>query len=146
MKMFYPALAALAASIALASPAAADDRPNATATFSTHTVAALVRYTWGRGVLKFQGHNYPFKIEGLGAIGIGINKVHGVARVYHLRRVSDFAGSYGKVTAGASIGNKGGESSTMKNDRGVVINVEARERGVQFNAGGGGVHIKLLRR
>jgi hypothetical protein len=146
MKMFYPALAALSAAMALATPVAANDRPDATATFSTHTVSALVRYTWGRGVLKFHGRNYPFKIEGLGAIGIGINKVQGVARVYHLRRVSDFAGTYGKATAGASIGNKGGESSTLKNDHGVVINVEAREQGVQFNAGGGGVHIKLLRR
>ena len=145
MKLRYAALTAIVATLAFAAPAAAD-RPNASAVFTTHTVAAVLRYTWGRGTLTFQGHRYPFKIEGLGAIGVGIDKVHGVAKVYHLKRVADFAGTYGKASAGGSIGESGGESGTMKNEHGVVINIEARERGVQLNAGADGIHIKLLRR
>jgi hypothetical protein len=137
---------AIAATAAGATPAATSDRPNATATFSTETVAVGVRYTWGRGVLRFHGHNYPFKVEGLGVAGVGVDKVHGVAEVYHLRSPADFAGTYGKATIGASLGHRGGESSTLSNQHGVVMNVHARERGIQINLGVGGAHIKMLER
>ncbi|MBP2276824.1 hypothetical protein D9M73_153920 [compost metagenome] len=150
MKKLYSALAVfatagmVAATVAIAAPP--QDRPNATAVFSTETVAVGVRYTWGRGVLKFKGHSYPFKIDGLGAVGVGVDKVHGVAEVYHLKSPADFAGTYGRAAIGASLGKAGGESSTMSNEHGVVMNVHARERGIQINLGVGGVHIKLSKR
>lgn len=133
----------IAASVAVAAPAARSNQPDATATFSTETVAVGARYTWGRGVLTFRGRTYPFKVSGLGIVGVGVSKVHGVAEVYHLKSPADFAGSYGRAAIGASIGKSGGVSSTMSNEHGVVINVHARERGIQVNVGVGGMHIKM---
>jgi len=149
MKKAYSVLAALAvvgsiaATVAVAVPAARSNQPDATAAFSTETVAIGARYTWGHGILKFHGHSYPFKVEGLGVVGIGVDKVHGVAEVYHLKSPAEFAGAYGRAAIGASLGKTGGESSTMSNEHGVVMNVHARERGIQLNLGVGGVHIKM---
>jgi hypothetical protein len=112
------AVTVLASAVPVPAPAADSDQPDASAVFTTETVALGVRYTWGSGVLKFHGHRYPFKIEGLGVVGAGVNKVHGVAQIYHLRSAADFAGTYAKAAAGGSFGKDGGESSTMKNGRG----------------------------
>ncbi|MGY2736927.1 hypothetical protein ACVWYO_004601 [Sphingomonas sp. UYP23] len=149
VKKLYSTFAALAvagtiaATVAIAAPVARSDQPNATATFSTETVAVGARYTWGHGILKYHGHSYPFKVEGLGAVGVGVDKVHGVAEVYHLKSPAEFAGTYGRAAIGASLGKAGGESSTMSNEHGVVMNIHARERGIQVNLGVGGVHIKM---
>lgn len=89
------------------------------------------------------GIGYPFKVEGLGVVGVGVDKVHGVADVYHLKSPAEFAGTYARAAIGASLGKTGGESSTMSNEHGVVMNVHARERGIQLNLGVGGVHIKM---
>ncbi len=146
MKLQLLAAIGAASILATAAPATAADRPNATAVFSSHKVAFGASYTWGHGVLTFHGRHYPFKINGLGVVGVGIAKINGVAKVYHLKSAADFAGTYAKADAGGSLGESGGEDATLSNDNGVVMNVHARERGVQLNLGGGGVHIKMTRR
>lgn len=44
--------------------------PSATVTFSGETVAVGVAFTWGKGVLKFKGKTYPFKVS-LASWGFG---------------------------------------------------------------------------
>lgn len=140
----FSALIACAA-IALTGPATAKVRetPTATATFSGKTVAVGVGFTWGKGILTFKGKNYPFKVDGISAVGIGMTKMTGTGKIYHLKSVGDFAGNYASAGGGASIGSKGVSSASLRNGKGVVIEFHAKERGISLNLNLSGVNIKM---
>ena len=133
------------ASIALTSPATAKVKETltATATFSGETVAVGVGFTWGKGILTFKGKNYPFKVDGISAIGVGITRMTGTGRIYHLKSVSDFAGIYTADSGGASVDSKGVSSASLRNGKGVVIEFHAKERGISLNLDLSGVNIKM---
>ncbi len=120
------------------------DAPSGTASFTGATVAIGVGFTWGKGVLTFEGKTYPFKVDGLSAIGAGITKISGVGTIYHLKSAADFAGTYGSAGGGASLGSHGQGSASLKNDKGVVIEFHAKEEGVSLNLDLSGVHIKMM--
>jgi len=132
------------AAIAIGTPAIAQDTPSGSASFSGETVAIGVGFTWGKGVLKFEGKDYPFKVDGLSAIGAGITKMSGTGRVYHLKTPADFAGTYAVAGGGGALGSHGEGSASLKNDKGVVIEFHTREKGVSVNLDISGVHIKML--
>jgi len=117
--------------------------PSATATFTGKTVAVGVAFTWGNGVLTFKGKTYPFKVEGLSAIGAGAEKISGTGKVYHLASAADFAGVYGAAGGGATMGKRGGGSASLKNDKGVVIEFKAKETGLEVNLAAGGVTVTM---
>jgi len=120
------------------------DVPSATASFTGTAVAVGLGYTWGTGVLTFEGKTYPFKVNGLSAIGAGMTKISGVGTIYHLKSVADFAGTYGSAGGGASFGSHGQGSTSLKNDKGVMIEFHAKEKGVSLNLDLGGVHIEMV--
>lgn len=117
--------------------------PSATATFTGETVAVGVAFTWGKGVLTFKGKTYPFKVDGLSAVGAGAEKISGTGEVYHLTSVADFPGVYGAAGGGATIGKMGRGSASLKNDKGVVIEFKAKETGLEVNLAAGGVTIAM---
>jgi len=41
----------------------------------TKAVAVGIGYSWGEGVLSFQGKEYPFKIKGLSVVDVGISSM-----------------------------------------------------------------------
>ena len=131
--------------IALTGPATAKvkESPTASATFSGETVAVGVGFTWGKGVLTFKGKNYPFKVDGISAIGVGITKMTGTGKIYHLKSVSDFSGNYAAAGGGASLGSKGVSSASLRNGKGVVIEFHAKERGISLNLDLSGVNITM---
>jgi hypothetical protein len=120
------------------------DSPSATASFTGATVAIGLGFTWGKGVLTFEGKTYPFKVDGLSAIGAGVTKMSGVGTIYHLKSAADFAGTYASAGGGASLGSHGQGSASLKNDKGVVIEFHAKEKGVSINLDLSGVHIKMV--
>lgn len=139
------AFAAVAVSApGFAKPKAAKEVPSATASFTGESVAVGVGYTWGKGVLTFKGKTYPFKVDGLSAVGIGVTKITGTGTIYHLKSVTDFAGTYATAGGGGSVGSKGQSSASMRNDKGVVMEFKAREKGVSVNLDLGGVHITMM--
>jgi hypothetical protein len=100
--------------------AASQDVPDATIEFSGGSVAAGIGYTWGRGILTYQGKHYPVKIDGLSIAHVGVSHYTASGAVYHLTQVTDINGVYTAVSAGAAVA--GGASATaMKNSKGVVI-------------------------
>ncbi len=117
--------------------------PSATATFTGETVAVGVAFTWGKGVLTFKGKTYPFKVDGLSAIGAGAAKISGSGEVYHLAAVADFPGTYAAAGGDATMGQKGRGSTSLKNNKGVVIEFKARETGLEVNLAAGGVKIAM---
>jgi hypothetical protein len=136
------ALSIFAATAALA-PAEAKTMPSATATFSGDSVAVGVVFTWGNGVLTFRGKRYPFKVDGLSAVGLGMNSINGTGEIYHLTNVADFAGTYGTAGAGSTISKGQRGRAILENDKGVVIEFRAKEIGAEVSLAAGGVVIRL---
>ena len=125
--------------------AQADDKPVypvGQITLEATQVAAGVGYSWGGGVMKFQGKEYPFTVKGLDVAAVGISKITAVGDVYNLKTAGDLAGKYVAASAGVSLG-KGVSGLSMRNGQGVVINLKATQEGVQLNLGVDGFVIEM---
>jgi hypothetical protein len=93
--------------------------------------------------LKFKGKEYKFKVNGLSVVDLGVSNVSVAGEVYHLRHLSDFAGTYTAASAGIAVGG-GDAASYLENQHDVVLKLKSTKQGVQFTLGAGGVRIKLL--
>ena len=111
-------------------------------TMTATQLAAGVDYSWGDGVMKFQGKEYPFAVQGLNVAAVGFAKINAVGDVYNLTNAADLAGKYVAVSAGLSLA-KGVAGLSMRNDKGVVINLRSAQQGVQLNMGVDGFSIKM---
>ena len=116
--------------------------PLGTVSIDMTSVAAGIGFSSGSGVLRYKGKSYVFKIDGLSVGNVGIASISAVGNVYNLSNVSQFAGNY--AAAGAGIALAGGAAGlTMQNQRGVIINLNAVQQGVQLNIGPQGFNIKM---
>ena len=111
-------------------------------TIEAKQLAAGVGYSWGDGVMKFEGKEYPFTLQGLNVAAVGFSKINAVGDVYNLKTAADLAGKYVAVSAGLSLA-KGVAGLSMRNDKGVVINLRSAQQGVQLNLGVDGFNIKM---
>ena len=116
--------------------------PSGTLTISTTSIAAGIGVNWGTGTLTTHGKRYLFALQGLEVGGLGISKVQATGQVYHLRQVADFGGTYVAMGADAAV-VQGAGLLTMRNQHGVVINLQSMQQGVKLTAGGEGITIKL---
>ena len=134
---------ALAAMVALlAGPALADDKkPDATLRLSEGTVAAGVGWTWGHGVLNYGGKTYKFKVDGLSVAEVGVTKAEATGTVYNLKSVDDFDGVYAAAGAEGTVG-KGAGVSSLRNAKGVVINLKSETKGANIKVAAEGLKLK----
>ena len=119
-----------------------EEKPDATLTLSKGQVAVGIGWSWGSGVLRFKGKKYRFKVGGLSVVDVGVTKGDAVGKVYHLKKLSDFSGTYTGAAAEGTIGGGAG-ISTMKNQNAVVIKLHSTTQGVNFKLAGEGVKITL---
>ena len=136
----------LAASIALAliaTGAVSKEQPSATARFTGDSVAVGVGYTWGKGVLTYKGHTYPFTAKGVSILGAGAEKITGVAEVYHLDSLADFPGAYVAADVGGSIAKAGGGTAVLTNAKGVVVRLHTKDKGLELNIAASGLNVSL---
>ncbi len=141
-KMKY-AVAAVAMTMLTAATGQPDLRlPSATITIDERQFGFLVGGSVGGGSLQFGDTLYPFKIGGVSFGDIGASHVRGFGRVFNLTRVDDFAGTYTRVAASATIVNGSG-LLRLRNKRGVVIELDTTSKGLQLSAGAGGVKITM---
>jgi hypothetical protein len=115
---------------------------NGTITVTGGGVALGVGVSWGHGVLTYRGQTYKLKTSGLSVVDIGASSYSGNGTVTNLKQVSDIVGNYQSVALGATVAGGGGVSS-MKNDKGVVIKLNATTKGLKFTAAPQGITIKL---
>jgi hypothetical protein len=73
---------------------------------------------------------------------VGVTKADAVGNVYNLKKMSDFNGTYTSAAAQGTLGGGAGVS-TMKNQNGVVINLESTTQGVNVKLAGEGVKFTL---
>jgi hypothetical protein len=66
-------------------------------------------FVWGNGEISYQGRNQAFRVSGLSIADLGAASVCAHGSVLHLRRLSDFNGSYSPSLvepAGADLSRK----------------------------------------
>lgn len=113
-----------------------------TVSISTTSIAAGIGINWGEGVLRTGGRHYTFQLQGLEVGAVGVSNVQATGNVFHLAKVADFEGTYVAVTGDAAIGTGAGVL-TMRNQNGVVINLQSTQQGVKLTAGAEGINIVL---
>ena len=121
---------------------AAEEKPDATVKMTGKALSAGVGYSWGSGVLTYQGKEYPFSISGISAGDIGFNVAELSGEVFNLKDFADFNGNYTSFAAGITVAG-GGSGATMRNQNGVVMNVVGTSKGLTFKLGVDGLKIEL---
>ena len=136
-------IAVLGAGLARAQKPAAHAAPTtATIEFKGGAVAVGVGFSWGGGTVTFDGKQYPISVNGLSALDVGASKYSASGTVRNLHNIKDIEGTYVAGELGATVAG-GGSVSSMKNDRGVVIEFNTTRAGLQFTIAPKGATIKL---
>ena len=142
-------MATLAAGLALLSaPALAARDPGASGPVSGHvTITAKaadvgIGFTWGNGVLRYRGHDYHFTVKGVDVAAVGFSTVVGHGRVYGLKHLHDFDGTYGAADGEATLGNGLG-GRYLKNGNGVEIRIDDVTKGARLSGAGQGIELHL---
>ena len=129
------------------SNATAQQPPNLSGTVTvTATSASIgVGWSWGKGTLTLHnGKQYHFKVSGLDVVAVGFKQATGVGNVYNLKSIKDFEGTYVAAKAAATVGGGMGATS-MRNDKGVVIDLTGVGEGIDFRLAVSGMTVKLTK-
>jgi len=121
---------------------AAEQAPSGTIKLTSKSVAVGIGVTWGDGTLTLGGKPYPFSVEGLSVVDLGVSDVTTSGEVFNLKNVADLTGTYASAEIGAAI-VKGENDTIMKNEKGVVLRLHGTQKGARLTLGPGGVKIKL---
>jgi hypothetical protein len=136
---------ATAAVLLVAAAASGEDKvPDATVRLSEGSVAAGIGWNWASGELMYQGKTYHFKVEGLSVAELGITKAEATGNVYNLRSLDDFAGVFAAASAEGTVG-KGAGVSSLRNSKGVVINLKSETKGANLKIAASGLKFVLER-
>jgi len=122
--------------------AGAQETPAGKVAIESKSVAVGIGVTWGDGKLTYQGQDHAFTVNGLSVVDVGVSKVSTTGNVYHLKKLSDFAGNYAAAEAGAALGT-GKSAVAMRNQNGVVMELTSTKTGIQFTLAPKGVEVKL---
>jgi hypothetical protein len=142
MRRLWSGLVSLALMILPA--AAAPDVPDATVEFTGGSVAAGIGYTWGTGMLIYQGRLFRLQVSGLSIADIGITSYHASGDVYNLAKPTNIVGTYAALTTGATVVS-GFSSTSMRNEHGVLIRMTAARAGLGLSIAPSGMKISGVR-
>jgi hypothetical protein len=105
-------------------------------------VGFIVGVGGGSGVLTFQGKQYPLSIGGVSLGTIGIAEMELVGTATNLNSAADVAGTYTALSASVAVAG-GAKTATLKNSKGVVLNLKGREVGFEASLSLSGLTISL---
>jgi hypothetical protein len=129
--------------VLMGTPAIADDKmPDATVRLSEGSVAAGIGWSWGHGEISYQGKTYRIKIDGLSVAEVGITKAEATGTIYNLKDLADINGVYAAAGAEGTAG-KGAGVSSLRNAKGVVINLKSETKGADIKIAASGLKITL---
>src|SRR3989441_13156795 len=84
--------------------AGAQETPSGKGAIETKSIAVGIGVSWGDGKLTDQGKDHSFTVHGLSVVDVGVSKASTTGNVYHLTKLSDFAGNDAAAEAGAALG------------------------------------------
>lgn len=113
-----------------------------TVVITAQGAAAGIGYTWGDGALRYGGRTYRFSVSGVTVADVGYSKITGRGRVYNLKRLQDFSGTYAAATGEATLVNGLG-GQVLKNGNGVEIRVDQVTRGARLQGSADGIKLTL---
>jgi hypothetical protein len=120
--------------------------PSATLDIDIKEIGLIVGGQLGKGVLHYQGKDYPFTMKGVQAGAIaGVSKTHAVGDVFNMTKLEDFEGGFSAAGAGATAG-KGKDVTRFQNNKGVEFVLKSKTKGVSLNIGLTGGEIKFVKR
>ena len=135
---FSGMMMALLAGLALAE----DKKADGTVKISEGTVAAGIGWTWGKGELSFGGTTHRFKVDGLSVAEVGVTRAEATGHVYNLKNLEDFNGIYAAAGTEGTAG-KGAGVASLRNEKGVVINLKSETKGANIKLAAEGIKLKL---
>jgi hypothetical protein len=143
-RIAWVALVVLAVAAFVAGPARAEDdkMPDATLTLSEGSVAAGIGWSWGNGTLSYKGETYRVKVDGLSVAEVGITKASATGTVYNLKSIDDLEGVYAAAGAEGTAG-KGAGVSSLRNSKGVVINLKSETKGANIKIAAEGLKLRV---
>jgi len=142
MRRFVMAVVAVGALVAALAGVSSAQAKKATLTLSDGSVAAGIGFSWGKGTLAYAGKTYPVKVEGLSVGEIGVTRATAKGTVSNLTKLDDFSGNYVAVGGGATAAG-GAEVALMKNQNGVVIELQSTTQGASLKLGAEGLRLTL---
>ena len=113
-----------------------------TVSLESKSIAIGIGVSWGDGVLVYRGNRYPFTLDGLSVVDLGVSSVTATGNVANLKSLADFSGNYVQAGAGAVVGGGAG-AAVLRNQNGVEIALTATAQGVRFALSSTGVNVKL---
>lgn len=120
----------------------AKDTSYATIELTQGQVGLGIGYSWGEGMLTYQGKKYPVKVSGVSVIDVGITKATAKGQVFGLKKLEDFNGIYTSATAEGTVGGGAG-ATAMKNQNDVVIHLTTTTKGVNLKLAPSGVELTI---
>ena len=141
-------LSALISAVPHLPAVAADEaKPSATLEVASEQMRLIMGGTSGKGVLHFNGQDYPFTFKSASA-GLGakmVEKMSATGVVYSLTKIEDFAGEYTSIATSAMAGSSEA-TATYTNSKGVSIHLKGTVKGVGLSLGGGLATVKLAKK
>jgi len=108
--------------------------PSATVSIREWSAAYYGSAAGGKGTLYYNGRRHHFTISGLGAGGMGAQKVSAAGKVYNLNNLSNFSGSYHGVSRGLTL-IEGKMHAKLTNGNGVVMYLAGATEGLASSMG-----------
>ncbi len=126
-------VSALVLAMVMTAGAALADTPSGTISIKLNSASAVMGASWGQAVLTFQGRTHLFRVRGLKVGSVGIRRLSLSGDVYNLNNINDLSGTYQKADPAGLTFIVGERGLVIRNDRGVTINLVARQRGLNLD-------------
>jgi hypothetical protein len=108
-------------------------------------VSSGIGLSWGEGVLSYKGKDYPFTFHASGRLREVDTKATAAelsGQVFNLKNVEDFSGNYKSAEREKPVAG-GGTRATIKNQKGVVVNLVSTVEGRKFTVAREGMDIEF---
>ena len=131
--------------LALNVSTASEQAPDGVVKITSRMVAPGIGLSWGEGVLRYKDQDYPFTFKATGLfrdVDAKIAAAELSGRVFELKRLEDFSGNYKKV-APEELAGGADSRATMKNQKGVVVNLISAVEGRKFVLAREGMDIEF---
>jgi len=142
MRRVMTAVAIVGCLVAALAGLAAAQGQTGTLRLTDGSVAVGIGFSWGGGTLTYGGKTYRVNVDGLSAGEVGVSHATAVGAVKNLKKLSDFSGNYVAAGAGATAGG-GADVAVMRNENGVVIEMQSTTQGANVKLGIDGVRLTL---
>ena len=116
--------------------------PSATVRIEEWSAAYYGSAASGKGTLNYQGQRHHFSISGLGAGGMGGQKISATGKIYNLNSLSDFSGVFTGVSEGLTL-IEGTMHAKLTNGNGVVMYLAGETEGLASSLGGQAFQVTL---